>query len=444
MSIFIRPLSSIIVPDNRIRTEFDPVPLQELADDIADKGLLHPIVLRNDGQTLLAGERRLRAVKLLASQNRTFPFGPGFVQVGQITCTMAADLDDYQLREAELTENIRRVDLSWQDQARATAALHQLYTSADPNHTAADTALEIAGGPVPAGTVKRLVNDQTVLAAHLDNPDVAKAKTAGEAMKIIRRDAEQILLAEAARRASQSALAQGETPLILEKYDMRREDNWATLEASPPECIIADPPYGIDANSGFGDMAQLSHHYDDSWPYASECYAALAKFGYRYSASAAHLYAFLDIQHWQEIFEIFQAFGWWTWKVPLVWNKGNTGLLPYPEHGPRRVTEFILYAIKGSRRVTTVQPDIIEVPNVRHKSHAAEKPAELYINLARRSVRPGERILDPCCGSGVVFDCARTLGLRAVGWETDDTSWSYAHARMRGELVKSQPKEPSE
>ena len=48
-------LTSLIIPNNRIRRQFDDKEIQALADSIASKGLLHPPCLQNDGATLLAG-----------------------------------------------------------------------------------------------------------------------------------------------------------------------------------------------------------------------------------------------------------------------------------------------------------------------------------------------------------------------------------------------------
>lgn len=437
--MFLKSILEIVVPDNRIRKEFNAAELQELADDIADKGLLHPIVLRPDGTTLLAGERRLRAMRLLASQSRRIPYrGPDGVSVlldlGVAPVALSTDLTDYQLREAELTENLCRTDLSWQEQAVATAELHAMRQEENPSQTAQDTALEIAGHQVDGGTAKRMVTDQTIIAENLHRPEVAAAKSSAEALKIIKKDAENILQAELARRQQQAAEQQQGDEYqqhLLHPFDMTQEESWLDLP-EPPACIIADPPYGIGADTQFGDQAQLEHEYDDTWENASKCYESIAFYGMDHSAAASHAYVFLDMQHWQKIVDIFQSAGWWVWKTPLTWYKGNTGLLPYPEHGPRRVTEFILYAIKGTRQVTSVHLDLIDAPNVKHKTHAAEKPVDLYLNLLRRSVRPGEMVLDPCCGSGVIFEAAQKLGVRSVGWELGSKSFATAAYRLSG------------
>ena len=57
-------LNKISVNPNQPRREFDPVALQELADSIAEIGIIQPITLRQlseDSYQIIAGERRYRA-----------------------------------------------------------------------------------------------------------------------------------------------------------------------------------------------------------------------------------------------------------------------------------------------------------------------------------------------------------------------------------------------
>lgn len=82
------------------RKEFNKESLQNLAQSIKEHGLLQPIIVHDSGDnkfTLIAGERRLRAVKLL-----------------QHTNIEAIILDDtqYKMRELALIENIQRENLN--------------------------------------------------------------------------------------------------------------------------------------------------------------------------------------------------------------------------------------------------------------------------------------------------------------------------------------------
>ena len=60
-------LDKISVNPNQPRRDFDPVAMQELADSIAEIGIIQPITLRqmgNDEYQIIAGERRFRASQL--------------------------------------------------------------------------------------------------------------------------------------------------------------------------------------------------------------------------------------------------------------------------------------------------------------------------------------------------------------------------------------------
>jgi ParB family chromosome partitioning protein len=88
------------------RRIFDPDELQQLADSIAAHGVLQPVVVveAGDGYTLVAGERRLRAVKML--KLATIP-------------ALVRSANEQEQLELALVENIQRSDLNALDEARA-------------------------------------------------------------------------------------------------------------------------------------------------------------------------------------------------------------------------------------------------------------------------------------------------------------------------------------
>ena len=89
------------------RHDFDPVALEELAASINENGIVQPITVRQkDGKfELIAGERRLRAVKLI--NMRTIP-----------AYVMSVE-NDGSLLQLALIENIQREDLNPVDIALA-------------------------------------------------------------------------------------------------------------------------------------------------------------------------------------------------------------------------------------------------------------------------------------------------------------------------------------
>ncbi|RAZ22871.1 chromosome partitioning protein ParB [Campylobacter hyointestinalis subsp. lawsonii] len=81
------------------RTYFDEEALSELSQSIEKHGLIQPIIVIQDenGYTLIAGERRLRATKMLGRSSIK---------------AIVANLEDKNLRELALIENIQRENLS--------------------------------------------------------------------------------------------------------------------------------------------------------------------------------------------------------------------------------------------------------------------------------------------------------------------------------------------
>lgn len=93
-------LSSISVNPNQPRREFDETALQELANSIAEIGIIQPITLRqlsDNSYQIIAGERRYRASIKAGLQTI-----PAYIRTA----------DDENVMEMALIENIQREDLN--------------------------------------------------------------------------------------------------------------------------------------------------------------------------------------------------------------------------------------------------------------------------------------------------------------------------------------------
>lgn len=101
------PVSAIHPNPHQPRSRIDEAALQELADSIAEHGLLQPLIVHDDGDgtfTLIAGERRWRAARRAGLE--TAP-----VVVKQAT--------PQTMLELALIENIQRADLNAVEEATA-------------------------------------------------------------------------------------------------------------------------------------------------------------------------------------------------------------------------------------------------------------------------------------------------------------------------------------
>lgn len=464
------PRTQVLILPNRQRQDFDPEAMQELKNSIEDLQLMHPPVLRSpnaddrqrfpqlhfDGMMILvAGERRLRCI------DEIFELGGQFrcnghlfaAEQGMIPYTDLGELGHLEAEEAELDENLKRRDLTWQEHAAAVKRLHDLRTAqkveasvqelraagvTDPSptinlapQTFADTAEEVLGRR--DGSYQDQIRKEVLVAKHLDNPAVAKAKSADEAFKILKREEDRKKNIELAKVVGATFNA-----------DLHQLVNRSCLEVMPDlaarpdsekfDVILTDPPYGMGADT-FGDaggkLSGIEHHYDDSYESWKKLMQAWAPLSFAVCKPQAHAYVFCDIDRFHELKSMMQAAGWYVFRTPLVNHKMNSGRVPLPEHGPRRQYEIILYAIKGDKQVTHIYPDVISTSADESMSHGAQKPVALYQNLLQRSVRPGDKVADFFAGSGTIFEAAHTMKCTAFGSEMNPEYYALCLKRLQ-------------
>lgn len=109
------PVAQIKANPNQPRREFDQTALQELADSIAEIGIIQPITLRkmdDDTYQIIAGERRFRASQLAGLSSV-----PAYIRTA----------DDENVMEMALIENIQREDLNSLEIALAYQHLIEQY-----------------------------------------------------------------------------------------------------------------------------------------------------------------------------------------------------------------------------------------------------------------------------------------------------------------------------
>ena len=189
------PIASIAIR-NRQR-EVDRATVGQLKLSIASKGLLHAPIIANDsaGTFLVAGMHRLTAISELHDEAMRVTYDGITVPDEHTPVVNVYDLDPADLMEAELEENIIRSPISWQDRARAIAAIHALRKEDNPDQTFMATAKELLqkqGLPdvQPSGTFRRAIRDSVLLADNLHKPSVARARNATEAMGILLKEIE--------------------------------------------------------------------------------------------------------------------------------------------------------------------------------------------------------------------------------------------------------------
>lgn len=422
-----------IQTNDRNRKLFNEDKLRELADSIHRVGLIQLPVCRqlpDGGIELVAGERRMRAIALLHEQALAVRYMGQVVPQGCLPYALTTELSPLEAREIELDENLRRVDLTWQEVANATAQLHRLRSEQIPDWTKGDTAGEIKN--ITGVTINPTKVSNRLLLAQEGHrfASVMKAKTEDEAFRLLSRELEQEVLGAIGRLTSVGVTTAG--------HELLHGDAVMTLRTMPAEIadvFLTDPPYGIGADTfGFDSHTTMSqtHSYADDWDKTIEpLMVCLFPELFRVAKKQAHLYMFCDISKFFALSLIAQAVGWNVWPRPLIWAK-TEGNAPAPQYGPRYMYETILYANKGHRPTIRLVSDVISVPNVSTKLHAAQKPVGVYVDLLARSVIPGNTVIDPFAGSGTIFEAAHVAKCQAIGIELDDAAFATAKQRLEG------------
>lgn len=424
-------IKDVVIPENRLRREFDRTKLEELAESIATKGLQHAPVLRNDGKTLVAGERRVRALNILFLAGRKFRYNGVDVAPGMMPHTVLADLNPLELIEAEYEENVIRTDLTWLERNEALAGLHRLRTAQatarGATQTFKATATEVQGKPAEGLQITK-VRNALLLTEFANDPEVASARSEKEAFNIVKRKLTDKFTAALAKNVKAEMK---EIPHVALHGDMRTLG--ASLEPASFDCVVTDPPYGIDAdkftptNAGEGGV---KHNYKDSHEYAVEIMREVVEQATLLCKPDAAMYLFCDYPDFDWLRGVVAQKGWTAWDRPIFWHKPGGGMMGDTTHGPRRSYETIMFCYRGNKRTTGAYLDVIVHQPKASTRHSAEKPVEVYVDLLRRSTVPGMRVIDFCSGTGPIFVAANKLSLRATGVESDEGHYNTGLTRI--------------
>lgn len=434
--------SAVKIKPNRQRQEFKEDLIQELKTSIEESahGLLHAPVLQFDGTDywLVAGERRMRAIADIYALGGTFRYNGQPVPPGAIPYTELGDLSPADAWEAELEENIRRVDLTWQERAKATTEWQamrgaQAKERGLPAPTVAQIAAELKPEATPIGRLDA-TRKELIVAKYLADPEVSAATSVVEAFKIVKKK-------EDATRNVALAAAVGKT-FSSEKHRLINASAQEFLASDPRlyDIILSDPPYGMGADQ-FGDSGQgvsaEAHKYDDSpesWALLMDWFIPLT---WAKTKPDAHMYLFCDIEKFPELKRRAEAVGWKVFRTPLIWHNTDGFRAPWPDKGPQRRYEAILYAVKGDRKVNAVRPDVLTYGKDTSLGHPAQKPVNLLTDLLRRSAEPGLEVLDAFCGSGGTIEAAHEVMCFCTAIELDPAFYGIAAKRLQS--LRSEP-----
>ena len=434
--------SVVIDREARQRRVLTDAAIKSLMESIAKVGLINPILI-DENDVLVAGECRLTACTRLGWSH--------------IPYTRKEDCSPDILYLIELEENVRRTDLAWQDECRAVAAYHDLRLRMDSSWTAASTATELSISPT------EVYHRRNVHAALEEgNELVCKADRYSTARGIVSRanarktDSESELLDDMMGGASEpeSPLADlvfedsGAAELIpapttkLPELSTKRAPflnasfiEWQeTYEGKKFNFIHCDFPYGVDAGNHNSGAAKHFGGYDDAEDVYWDLLECLGHSMHNVVAESAHMMFWFSMDYYSRTKEILELMGWTVNAFPLIWHKNdNSGIMPDPKRGPRRIYETAFLCSRGDRLV--VQPVANTFSNANTKLiHMSEKPQPMLAHFFRMFVDKNTTMLDPTMGSGNAVRVAETAGAaRFLGLEMNEGFYDSACAAYAGD-----------
>lgn len=403
-------VSSITVRrDERQRRELKDV--EALAASIKSRGLIHPILITREEHILVAGERRLAAVKAL-----------GWTHVA---CQFQDEIGENTLRILELEENTRRQDLTWQEQCKAIEDYHNSQRALDPTWSQERTAEALNLG------LSTVTSKLAVVEEMKKNPEVEKMGKLSVAQNFVRRQHER--RATTANKSLNEALGEGsiEAKSILNVSFL----DWAPLYEGPRFNLIhCDFPYGIrmeKSDQAAASRAGLGDYPDDEKLYWTllECLANNLE---RLAEPQCHLVFWFSMKFYIRTVEFLRdKTNFVIDDFPLIWHKSDdSGIIPDPQRGPRRVYETALFASRGDRKIVRAKSNAVSLPRGQ-TTHMSQKPEPVLSHFFEMLVDSSTRLLDPTCGSGTALRAAEALGAVLVqGLEINAEFCERANAEL--------------
>lgn len=423
-----------ILVEDRMRKDFGPI--DELAASIKKYGLLQPIVLGFSGDLLvpilLAGERRLRAVKRLGFTH--LEHSKHYVWRGE----EGDDDKKMRFKAIELEENLKRKQLTWQEELLGKQQLLQIMQSIyGPPKSGPGKAF---GDDKPGFGVAKLATmlgesqastsqDLHVAALITQIPQLRSAKSKTEILSKMKiAGAVFSMQAAATQRAEARATAGEAAPTkywTLEEYSF--EEN--KLASDSVDLIWSDLPYGSDVTAAH-DKTEIYHEYDDSRESLLKMLNSIATESYRVLRNDRYAVFCFGFNYYPELCSALRLSGFHVNPVPCIWNKGTKfGANPLVAYCIGY--EPLLVCWKGNPRfIRPGQSNVFNYPPPDSRVHLVQKPVGLVKQFLEDMTVEDAVVVDWCAGTGTTGVVCHEMKRHAILFERDAVMATLAKARL--------------
>lgn len=437
MTTFADP-KSIFVAERQRKDYGD---LSDMEASVKRHGIIQPIIVaprtEGEGLQLVAGGRRLQTALN--------------VGLADVPVRLFETLGQFERLEIELEENIKRKDLTWQEECRAVLDYHDLRCRDEVDWTSERTAVAL-NLSAPAIYYRLSIAREAV-----SNPDIWKASGISAAFGSIRRrldravesELNQLLEVEdgagvedgsvsdltdtpldgpAVREmlggpASSQPAPNGELQPKVKVWNANSLEILPLWEGRKFNLIHCDFPYGLkmDTSALQGTRSELARYADSPDLYWSLTKALLSSLD-RIAYPSCHVVFWFSMNFYTPTVELLTQHGLVVNPFPLIWDKADgRGILPDPERGPRRTYETALLCSRGDRKIVKAVKNSISLPTDKAEAeHLSEKPLPMLKHFLSMLVDETTELLDPTAGSGTALVAAMELGARkCLGIEID-------------------------
>jgi site-specific DNA-methyltransferase (adenine-specific) len=178
-----------------------------------------------------------------------------------------------------------------------------------------------------------------------------------------------------------------------------------TLPADSIDCLLTDPPYGINFISG---QRKVSKHgkiaNDDNLDWLEDWFKEVS----RVLKPDAHSYIFCSHHNVDKFQSLTKKY--LHYKNLLIWEKNSFGMGDLRgDYGPQH--ELIIFCSNGKKKLNGKRySNILKFSRTGNKLHASEKPVPLFEFLLLKSTTAGDVVLDCFAGSGTCGIAAKNSG----------------------------------
>lgn len=383
---------------------------EALEADIAERGILVPVVLDDETGDLLDGNHRREIGEKLG------------VEVPERRMAFASDVE----REAfALSHNLSRRNLSFEQRRDLRKHQQRVYFALRDDHTQARAAAKVGVSRSTAANWDAERDASNVRSDKASGDPEKKAKKNDKRIKITDEEAEDIarrvelgepheqiaadygISRQRVGQIAKKAKAKAETAERRKRsreaeplddgVDLRigdARDVLADVEDESAALVLTDPPYGDEAEP---------------------LYRWLAEWSARVLVSGGSLICFTGQSRLDRDMRVFgeQLRYWWCLSMPHHQSQRLAGKFVIIEWKP------VLWFVKDHRRGRTLVPDVLRSPAREKADHPWGQGDGGIAPLLEHLTEPGELVCDPFAGTGRWGQMTASMGRRWIGADVE-------------------------